>query len=256
VPAALVTGLSRKTGIAAAVAASLARDGWTVFGTGWRPFDATESWGAHPEDAEELRAEGVIAAWLEEDLSQPGAAVRMLDAAEAAVGQLTALVNAHTHSSEGGFLETAGEDFDRHMAVNARSTLLLGAEFARRFRGEHGSGRIVNYTSSAIVGELGYGASKAAIERITLGAAYELAPRGITVNAVEPGPTDTGWMSPELYEQILASMPLGRIGRPADSAELVAFLCSQRGGWITGQIVYCDGGASLPHVIRRGRQPL
>lgn len=255
-PAVLVTGLSRKAGIAAAVAAALRRDDWTVFGTGWRPFDATESWGSRPEDVDELLRDGVVAGWHEADLTAPATGAAIVDAAEAAAGPLTALVMCHTHSSQAGLLETTADDFDRHMAVNARSTLLLSAEFARRFRGEHGSGRIVNFTSSAIIGEFGYGASKAAVERITLGAAYELAPRGITVNAVEPGPTDTGWMSPDLYERIRESVPLGRVGLPTDPAELVSFLCSPRGGWITGQVIYCDGGASLPHVIRRGRQPL
>lgn len=255
-PAAIVTGVSRKAGIGAAVAAALSRDGWRVFGTGWRRFDETESWGSRPEDVGELVRDAVVAAWDEHDLSDPAAAGRAFDSAEAAVGPLTALVNVHTHSSQAGLLQTTADDFDLHMAVNARSTLLLSAEFARRFRGEHGAGRIVNFTSSAIAGEFGYGASKAAVERITLGAAHELAAGGITVNAVEPGPTDTGWMSPELYERIRESTPLGRVGVPTDSAELVAFLCSPRGGWITGQVIYCDGGASLPHVIRRGRQPL
>jgi 3-oxoacyl-[acyl-carrier protein] reductase len=83
------------------------------------------------------------------------------------------------------------------LAVNARSVLLLIAEFARRFRGEHGSGRVVVFTSDAVHGEVAYGASKAALDRIVVAAAAELGPLGITVNAVNPGPTDTGWISAE-----------------------------------------------------------
>jgi 3-oxoacyl-[acyl-carrier protein] reductase len=252
--AALVTGVSRLGGIGAAVVRTLARDGWIVAGTGYRPYDETESWGSEPEAPAQLLAEGVLAAWHEDDLADPAAPARVLDAAEGAAGPLTALVNVHVRSGEGGLLETSAEEFDRHMAVNARSVLLLSAEFARRFRGAPGSGRIVNFTSSALAGEVAYGVSKAAVEAITVAAALDLAP-AITVNAVEPGPTDTGWISPELYERIRASLPLGRVGEPQDAAELVAFLCSKRAGWITGEVIYSDGGSSLGRTIRRGRRP-
>jgi len=153
------------------------------------------------------------------------------------------LIMAHAHSEHGGVVSTSVEDFDRHIAVNARGSMLLMAEFARRFRGERGS--IVSYTSDAVIDEVGYGASKGALDRITIAAAIELAPLGITVNALNPGPVDTGWMTPELAAQIEERTPLDRLGRPEDSAELVAFLCSPGGGWITGQILRCDGGISL-----------
>ncbi len=138
--AALVTGATRSRGIAAAIAQALARDGWGVATTGWRPFDATEPWGSRAEEAEALisvlRGLGVAAGYHEDDLGDPAAPARILDAAERVVGPLAALVNVHTHSGLGGLLDTTPEDFDRHMAVNARGTLLLSAEFVRRFRGE------------------------------------------------------------------------------------------------------------------------
>lgn len=113
----------------------------------------------------------------------------------------------------------------------------------------------MNFTSSSLYGELAYGVSKAAVEALTVAAAMELAP-AITVNAVEPGPTETGWITPELRERISAAVPLGRIGEPEDAAKLVAFLCSERAGWITGEIIYSDGGLSLRQLVRRGRRPL
>lgn len=165
-------------------------------------------------------------------------------------------MNVHTESRLGGVLETSPADFDRHVAVNARATLLLIAEFARRFRGERGTGRIVSFTSAAVHGEVAYGASKAALERITVAAAAELGPLGITVNALEPGPTDTGWMSPALHDRIAAAVPLGRVGTPADAAALVTFLLSPAGGWITGQTLTSDGGWSCRPTVRRGREEL
>src|SRR6266508_2734424 len=234
--AALVTGASRKAGIAAAVARALADDGWTLALTGYPPHDAREGWSSEPE---ELAAE-LGAAWYEDDLADPGAPARILDAAEGAVGALTALVNVHAHSESGGLLEATPKQLERHWAVNARGTALLLAEFARRFRGEPGVGRIVNFTSGLpLAGELAYAASKGALEWITVSAAAEVAARGITVNAIDPGPTDTGWLSPELHALIEGEMPLGRVGRPEDSAQFVAFLCSAVGGWITGQVIHC-----------------
>jgi 3-oxoacyl-[acyl-carrier protein] reductase len=260
VPAALVTGVTRRAGIGAAIALALARDGWEVATTGFRRYDATEPWGSAPEEAEaivgELRSLGARAGFHEDDLADPSAASRVLGAAEGAVGPVTALVNNHAHSESGGLLETTAEQLDRHWQVNARATALLMAEFARRFRGESGTGRIVNLTSGLpLAGELAYAASKGALEWLTTSAAAELAPLGITANAIDPGPTDTGWMSAELAERIRAESPLGRLGRPEDAAQLVAFLCSPGGGWLTGQVLRCDGGWSTLRTPRRGRKP-
>lgn len=224
-PAALVTGATRRAGIAAAVVRALRRDGWSVATSGWRPYDASEPWGSQSEEAEEIGG----GTFVEADLSDPEAPARLVAAAQAAIGPLTALVAVHTESRPGGILDADAADFDRHLAVNARSVLLLAAEFARRFRAEEGSGRIVVFTSDALHGEVAYGASKAALERVVVAAATELGPSGITVNAIDPGPTDTGWMSPELRDRFEAGTPLGRAGRPDDAAELAAPLLASRG---------------------------
>jgi 3-oxoacyl-[acyl-carrier protein] reductase len=251
-PAALVTGASRRAGIAAAVVDVLRREGWSVATSGWRAYDKTEPWGSQPDEARVIGG----GSFVDADLSTSDAPAHVLDAAEASVGPITALVLAHTESRLGGILDTSSTDFDRHVAVNARSVLLLVSEFARRFRGEAGTGRIVAFTSDAIHGEVAYGASKAALERIVVGAAAELGPLGVTVNAVNPGPTDTGWMSGELRKRFEDLSPLGRVGRPEDAAELVAFLCSPRAGWITGQVISSDGGWSVRSVVRTGRTPV
>lgn len=257
-PAALVTGVSRRAGIAAAVALRLGRDGWDVALTGRPAYDETEPWGAHPEEpkdiVEELRGLGVQADWHDDDVADPAAPARILDAAESAVGPLTALVCVHAHSEVGGLLDTTAEQLDRHLAVNVRGTALLMAEFVRRFRGE--AGRIVTFSSGLpLRGEIAYAASKGAVEWLTISAATELGERGISANAIDPGPTDTGWLSRDLAGSIVEATPLGRVGRSDDAAALVAFLCSKDGGWITGQVLKSDGGFSWVGVSRHGREP-
>ena len=110
---------------------------------------------------------------------------------------------------------------------------LLGHEF---------SGRIVALTSDATVNNMPYGASKGALDRIVIAAARELAHLGITANVINPGPVDTGWMSAEQLMSIVEASPRGRVGKPADTAALISFLCSADGGWINGQLLHSDGG--------------
>ena len=138
------------------------------------------------------------------------------------------------------------DQLDRHYAVNTRATVLLCQEFVRRWPGERG-GRIISISSgqsySAMPGEIAYVVTKAAIEALTVTLAAEVAGRGITVNAIDPGATDTGWMDDDLRAHIAARTYLGRIGLPADAANLICFLASEQGEWITGQIIRSRGGA-------------
>jgi 3-oxoacyl-[acyl-carrier protein] reductase len=170
------------------------------------------------------------------DLADPEAPRRLFDAADVAFGPVTALVLCHCESVGSGLLDTTIDSFDRHFAINARASWLLIAEFARRFRAATGSGRIVALTSDATVNNMPYGASKGALDRIVIAAARELAHLKITANVVNPGPVDTGWMSAEQVTSIAEESPRARVGKPADAAALVSFLCSADGGWINGQL--------------------
>ncbi|MET8346395.1 SDR family oxidoreductase [Streptomyces microflavus] len=251
-PVALITGVGRSIGIGAGIARQLAASGWDIAFTYWTPYDRRMEWGA--EDgaaaaiAKELADAGARTAAIEADLTGPDAPTRIFDEAEQRLGPVTALVLSHAESVDSGLLDTTVEAFDRHFAVNTRASWLLIREYGLRFRGEPGggtgTGRIVALTSDHTVGNLPYGASKGALDRITLAAAHELAHLGVTANVINPGPVDTGWMNDELREALTRGTPLGRLGTPRDTAHLVDFLCSPQGQWVNGQLLKSNGGAA------------
>lgn len=245
-PLALVTGVGRTVGIGAAVTVRLADDGWDVATTHWTPYDDRMPWPREDEGpqrvGDSLRAAGARTTAVAADLTDVGAPRQVFEAVERELGPVTALVMCHCESVDSGLLETSVESFDRHYAVNVRATWLLVKEYAERFRGVPGRGRIVAMTSDHVAGNLPYGATKGALDRVVIGAARELAHLRISANVVNPGPVDTGWMDAELRARVVAETPLGRGGTPQDAAALVAFLCSPEGGWVNGQLLCSDGG--------------
>lgn len=243
----LVTGVSRQAGIGAAVVAGLAKVGWRVFATGWRGYDQTRPWGADPLVSDDAFLPHGAVGWLDADLSLAAAAGQVFDVAEETAGPISALVNVHTYDPGGGIADIDVDEFDHHLAVNVRATYSLCREFVDRYQGDASSsgGRIVNFLSGPpLIGSVAYAASKGAAHWMTVSLAGELAPLGITVNAIDPGPTDTGWMSAELRARLRAKNPIGRISEPSDAANMVRFLLSPEGAWMTGQFIRSDGGFS------------
>ena len=245
-PVVLVTGVGRTAGIGAACAVALAAAGWDVAVSWWSGYDARRPWGADPDGVPGVERAVVAAGGrfvaVEADLERPQTPSELFDAVTAALGPVTALVLSHCESVDSDLRSTTVESFDRHLAVNARATWLLVKEHAERFTGPSGTGRVVALTSDHTAHNLPYGASKGAMDRIVLAAARELADLGVTANVVNPGPTQTGWMDDDLAARVVAQTPLGRLGRPEDAARLVAFLCSDAGGWVNGQLLCSDGG--------------
>ncbi|MCP8969555.1 SDR family oxidoreductase [Ectobacillus ponti] len=246
---ALVTGAGRAKGIGAAICRSLADAGMDIFFTYWSSYDASMPWGAGQEEPlqlrEDIRRTGARCEMLELDLSDPAAPGQLMEAVCARLGTPDVLVNNAAYSTSTSYADITAEELDRHYFINVRATALLSAAFARRFEKGNG-GRIINLTSGQSLGpmpnEVAYAATKGAVDALTVTLSAELAPKGITVNAVNPGPTDTGWMTPELQEELLPLFGLGRIGLPADAARAVRLLASEDAGWITGQILHSEGG--------------
>ena len=217
-PLALVTGAARDNSIAVGVVLLLREQGWDV---ATNDFDGTE---------------------YDADLADPAAPAALVTAVRRDRGPITALILSHALDVETGVLDTSADAFDRHMAVNARASLMLIAAFAQQV--PETGGAIVALTSDATTGNLPYGASKGALDRIVISAARELAPRGISANVVNPGPVDTGWMTDDVRATLTADQPAGRLGTPTDAARLVGFLASPEGRWVSGQLIHSDGAYS------------
>lgn len=217
-PLALVTGSARENSIAAGVVPRLRADGWHVVT-------------CDLENADYLF-----------DLSTAAGPAALIEAVTREEGPISALVLSHAHDVESGVLDTTAESFDHHIAVNARASLLLIAAFARQI--PEAGGAVVALTSDATTGNLPYGASKGALDRIVISAARELGPMRISANVLNPGPIDTGWMDESTRQELTPRHPSGRLGQPADIASVVAFLVSGEGRWISGQLLNADGGFS------------
>jgi 3-oxoacyl-[acyl-carrier protein] reductase len=247
---ALVTGVSRRNGIGFAIARRLAELGADLFLHSWAPFDAAMWWGADPGGGEAIRSElhatGRRVEQLAADFRDAAAPERVVGGAFAAFGQVDILIDNHAYSTLGDLEELTADDIDAHLETNVRGTLLLIQAWAARHDDRRPGGRVILLTSGQHRGpmpaELAYIVSKGALHQLTLSLAAHLAPRGITVNTVNPGATDTGYADEALRDAVLAREPMGRWGEPDDAARLIAWLCGDDARWITGEVINSTGG--------------
>ncbi|HEY2173574.1 MAG TPA: SDR family oxidoreductase [Mycobacteriales bacterium] len=249
---ALVTGASRRIAIGAAIVRRLAADGASVLLHTWSPHDAEMPWGADVGGAEalveELRGEGARVELVSADLADPESPAALVDVARSSFGHLDIVVANHARSSGQTLENLTAEEIDLSYAVNTRASMLLVKAFAQHHDGRPG-GRVILFTSGqyhgAMPGELPYIASKGALHQITPSLATHLIRRGITVNCVNPGPSDTGYADAATRARVVALHPGGRWSLPVDMARLVAWLVSDEADWVTGQVIASDGGWSV-----------
>jgi 3-oxoacyl-[acyl-carrier protein] reductase len=234
---AIVTGASR--GIGRAVAERLGRDGAKVV------VNYLENTAKAQEVVEAVEASGSQAVAVQSDIGRVEDVQRLFRTTDERFGGVNVVTNNASISIFKPHAEVSEEEFDRVFRLVARDTFFALQEAAKRLRD---GGRVVNISSGGTVTGSPmaglYLGAKAAVEQFSVALAKELGPRGITVNAVLPGLTDTDGMimPPEAVEQAVNMTPLGRLGQPEDVADVVAFLVGEDGRWMTGQLVRAGGG--------------
>lgn len=247
----IITGASRRAGIGYATARRLAAYGANLVLHHFSPHDRLQPWGDDDVSAVAagVRAELVDGARLIDhhaDLAAPGAPERLLAVAADEFGRVDALIcNQAMSGRDGAIGELTPDDLDAHWAVNARASILLAQAFAARHDATR-RGSIVFLTSGQglgpMPGEIGYAAAKAALAGVTVTIADQLADANITVNTVNPGPVDTGYLTDEMWSFTEPMFPFGRYGQPDDAARLLAWLVTDEAAWITGQVINSEGG--------------
>jgi 3-oxoacyl-[acyl-carrier protein] reductase len=237
---AIVTGGSR--GIGRQTAERLADDGLALV------LDYAGNKVEADNAVAELRAKGASVVAVQADVADETAVSSLFDRAQEQFGGVDVVVHAAGIMPLSPLVDMDLDVLDRVLRTNVRGTFVVDQQAARRLRP---GGAIINFSSSITrfsrPGYTAYGASKGAVEAITLTLARELRGRDITVNAVAPGPTATALFLSDKPDEVITRMaaeaPLGRLGRPADVAEVVAFLAGP-GRWINGQVLYVNGGAT------------
>jgi 3-oxoacyl-[acyl-carrier protein] reductase len=231
---AIVTGGSR--GIGAAIVRKLAEQGATVAFTYSASADAARSLAA------DIKATGGTAFGLRADSADPQALQHAIREAVETLGGLDILFNNAGILIHALLNDMSQADFDKTMAINVRAPFFAMQEAARHMQA---GGRIINVSSNvavsaAVPGSSLYGLSKSAVTAMTRSLAHEFAPKGITVNAIQPGPTSTD-MTSGMEDFIIGRVPAGRLAAASEPAALVAFLAGPEAGFINGAAITIDG---------------
>lgn len=243
---AIVTGAGRNAGIGAEVCRTLAKNGINVYFTSYDYYDmnvADIPQEDYKETLNRCKEYGVNAFFAIYNLTKNNEIVRLFDEAESKMGNVDILVNCSCYHIHDNILKVSEALLDDNFSINAKSVMLLCREFYLRFLGKEG--RIINFSSTqnleALTTEISYAISKASVPIIVSTLAPIMATKGITINAVNPGATDVGDIHDNNIHEYLESNKFSRLGLPSDAANLVQFLVSDAGKWITGQTINSEG---------------
>lgn len=242
----LVTGVSRASGIGAAIAKRCVEAGANVITHGNPQYDADRSYSdASISFTTDLAQKYKVKVLNPSDLSAPKEPEKVIKSAQASFGKLDGLVLNHAYSVNSTIFDCTAENIDHHFEINVRASMLMIQAFAKQIDKNKG-GVITLFTSGqylgAMVDEIAYAVSKEAIRGLCTQASAALASHNIRVNCINPGATDTGYLSGAAYDQVSQMFPSGRWGTPDDAAKLVHFLHSDYANWITGQTIASEGG--------------
>jgi len=248
----LITGASRRAGIGYAIARKAAALGASVIIHHHQAHDREQAWGADDLDAvkEGIKAELVEDATFHAfkgNFMDASAPEELFKEINKHCGYVDSLVCNHALSgSDGPLEELTAEMIDKHYIINTRSSLLLAQSFMKQHLPDKNIGKVIFMTSGQqqgpMPGEVAYAAAKGGLAEIVLTLSDELAAKNITINAVNPGPVDTGYLTKSKWKEVRSKFPFHRFGEPSDPANLISWLLTDEGSWITGQVINSEGG--------------